>query len=396
MMSDQAKGTSHEAIPDSRRIARGLGAIGMVLASAGLLAAGEEPRPASGFSAQVEAHFGRWDLDRDGALSFLETSRLVPDVSTRDEAAAALAAVHLAQRGERWYRATFARDVLIATPDDEPGRQPPFETYYRMGLAHIRATDRALFAGGGPNLRSFHQGLLGDCYFVATLGALVSRDPAVVGRIVRQGPDGSFDIRFPDGEPVRVRHISDAEVALGSYDGGQGLWLNVLEKGYGQLVERSLARRGICEDAIDALGDGGRATGAMTLFTGNDAAVLRFRPDDPLVIPGDRRVAGFLPLTRALLISNFRRRRLTCCGTTEADTPPGIAKRHLYAVLGFDPAGDLVQVWNPWGNHFEPRGAPGLGSGYPVRQGHFTVPLGDFIRIFDSVIYETDRPASLW
>jgi Calpain family cysteine protease len=351
----------------------------------------------SGFLAQVAAHFERWDLDRDGALSFRETSRLVPDVTIRDEAAAALAAIHLAQRGDRWSRQAFGRDVLAGSPDaSEPGRRPPFETYHRVGLAHIRATDRRLFVGDGPDLKRTHQGALGDCYFIATLGALIQRDPSEVARIVRPGASGSFEVRFPDGEPVQVWHVSDAEIALGSFAGGEGLWLNVLEKAYGKLLERSLSRRGIFEDAIDALGQGGHGPEALTLFTGCDASILRFRPEDPQQRPGERRVAGFLPRTRNQLVANFRDRRLTTCGTTDAEMPPGIAKTHLYAVLGFDPAADVVHLWNPWGIDFEPDGPPGLLSGYPTRRGHFSVPLADFIRIFDSLFSETDRQASLW
>jgi hypothetical protein len=406
MTSDEARGTIRGL--GRGRIARGVGAIGIGiwLAAAGVAAAGEEGG-AAGFAAQVEAQFDRWDRDRDGALSFRETSTLVPDATIRGEAAAALAAIHLAQRSKAGARASYARGVLLAAPAPSPataptlefegGVRPPFETLYRVALAHIRTTDRALFANGGPSLQALHQGLLGDCYFVATLGALISRDAGDVARIVGRGPGGSFDVRFPDGEPVRVPHVSDAEVALGSFDGRQGLWLNVLEKAYGLLVERAMARRGEFEDAIDAVGDGGHATSALTLFTGRDAAVLRFRTeDDPMTMPGSRRVEGFLPMTRALLAANLRQGRLTCCDTSTAETPPGIARCHLYAVLGFDPASDLVHVWNPWGISFQPRSAPGLGSGYATRQGHFSVPLADFLRIFDSLVYETDRPADPW
>jgi hypothetical protein len=348
------------------------------LAWAGLLMAAEESTVAEGFAAQVAAHFESWDLDRDGALSFVETSRLVPVVAIRDEAAAALAAIHRVQRGKTWHRAAFTRADLVA---DGPGRRPPFEADYRWGLAHIRDAGRTLFAEGAPSVRGLHQGPLGDCYFVATLAAMVDRDPDDVRRIIRPGPDGSFVVRFPDGETVTVRHVSDAEVALGSSAVGQGLWMTVLEKAYGELVGRSMARRGVIEDAIDALGHGGHPTTALELFTGHDAAILRF----------GTRAAGYVPLARALLIGNLRQRRLTCCATPDGDVPPGLAPGHLYAVLGFDPAGDVVHVWNPWGNRFEPDGPPGPKAGYPVRDGHFFIPLADFVRIFAVMSYETDR-----
>ena len=38
-------------------------------------------------------------------------------------------------------------------------------------------------------------------------------------------------------------------------------------------------------------------------------------------------------------------------------------------------------------------GPPGIRDGYQVRDGHFFIPLRDFVRIFaGSVIYQTDRP----
>jgi hypothetical protein len=283
----------------------------------------------------------------------------------------------------------------MAPPDPGPGRVPPFEAYYDECYAHIGATRRVLFAGTGPSLRGLHQGLLGDCYFVATLGALVARDRTEVARIVRLGPEKGFEVRFPNGESTRVAAVSDAEIALGSFAAGQGLWLNVLEKAYGELVARSLQRRRVFENAIDAVGGGGHATAAMALFTGCDAGVLQFRPEDTPMIDNPARVQGFLPLARERLVDNVRRQRLTCCATTRARTPPGIAQRHLYAVLDFDTRNDLVHVWNPWGNDVDPQGPPGIENGYRVRDGRFVVPLADFIRIFVSVIYQTERPASL-
>jgi hypothetical protein len=349
-----------------------------------------EPGSTPSFLNEVQANFKAWDLDGDGTLSFDETTRLVPRTAFRDTSAAALAAVHLAQRRPPRPKGPYPREVLVAAPPHRPGGRPPFEFYFAEGLAHIRETDRTLFAEGAPNLATIRQGPLGDCYFVATLGALVHRRPKDVERIVEQAPDGSFQVRFPNGESLRIHHVTDSELALGSFAAGQGVWLNVLEKAYGELIERSLARQGVVENAIDALGDGGRPTAAITLLTGNDAGLLRFRPEDSDAAPSARRVEGFIPRARALLVTNLRRGLLTCCATSKGDVPPGMAPQHLYAVLDFDADRDVVQLWNPWGHFFEPRGEAGLAAGYPVRGGRFAVPLADFIRIFDAVIYEAE------
>jgi hypothetical protein len=378
---------------------RRLGLLGVILASLAGAASGaagaEEPTPVPRFADQAASYFDLWDDDGDGDLSFQETSRRVPDTTIQGAAAAALASIHLAQRLEKWKQADFSKGVLMARPDPGAGRVPPFEAYYVECYAHIRATDRVLFTATGASLRGLHQGPLGDCYFVATLGALVARDATELARIVRVMPEGGFEVRFPNGESSRVAAVSDAEIALGSFAAGQGLWLNVLEKAYGALVARALQRRRVFENAIDAVGGGGLATSAMALFTGCDAGVLQFRPDDAPMIDNPVRVEGYLPLARDRLIDNLRRQRLTCCGTTRAQTPPGIAQIHLYAVLGFDTKNDLVHLWNPWGNQFTPQGPPGIENGFPVRDGHFFVPLADFIRIFASMTYQTDRPESL-
>jgi hypothetical protein len=363
---------------------------------AGIAASADEPQFPSSFLAEVGANFKEWDLDGDGNLSLEETTRLVPRGKIRDASAAALASVHLAQRRVPWRNAPFTREVLLAAPSGDSDRRPPFEFFYLTGLDHIRKTERKLFAGDAPNVRTIRQGRLGDCYFLATLGAVVDRNPRDVARFIRARADGWFDVRFADGKQVVVPPMTDAEIALGSSADRQGLWVNVLEKAYGEIIEVAQIRRGVFENALDALGDGGDPNTALSLLTGHDAGLLRFRPEDPNAVPSDRRVAAFMPGTRALLLAQQRSGLLVCCATASANVPPGMPKQHLYAILDFDSTRDVVSIWNPWGNHFEPKGRPGLTSGYRVQYGEFSVPLADFIRIFERVVYETNRGASFW
>jgi hypothetical protein len=60
----------------------------------------------------------------------------------------------------------------------------------------------------------------------------------------------------------------------------------------------------------------------------------------------------------------------------------------------YDPEKRMVHLFNPWGNDFTPTGAPGLANGYYTRHGIFDVPLSQFVRFFQAVSYETDRPAN--
>jgi hypothetical protein len=375
------------------RVGRRLGlsivlVLGAMLAPARWLDAGPTRGDPDGFTAQVEAHFAEWDLDRDGTLSFRELSSLIPDVRIKGNAACALAAIHRVQRGKdpAWHHAAFSRDDLIGSEGGtKAAHRPPYERNYRQHLAHLRATQRVLFAPGAPALEDIHQGPLGDCFLIATVGAVVSRDPGTLHEMIGQTPDGTFLVRFPGGPMIPVPSVSDAEVVLGSRDGNQGIWLNVIEKAYGELAR---ARRGLEVPAMDALSGTGTSTKTLELFTGHEGRRLRFRPRGSSHVPGRAEIAAIAPRARAILMAAQLERRLTCCGTTTAATPPGIVPNHIYAVLGYDSARDVVHVWNPWGNHFTPAVPPGLAAGYPVEDGHFWVPLDDFIRIFAAMTYE--------
>jgi Calpain family cysteine protease len=321
-----------------------------------------------GFAAQVATSFEHWDLDYDGFLSFRETGLLVPDTTIRGDAAASLAAIHRVQRGKTWHHASFSRQDLIATTGGA-GRRPPFELYFRQSRAHIGSAQPALFADGGPSLHALKQGPLGDYFLLATVGAAVDRDPAWFHKAITGESGGPYRIAFPGHGIVSVPSVSDAEIALGSNGGGQGAWLSVLEKAYGQIAPGAFRSEHEDEPAIDEGSGHGTSTLTLSLLTGHGADTLRFRPHGSPRAPEGHRLMGLVSEARALFLQLFAARRLVCCGTTTAATPPGIVPNHMYAVLGFDPSTNLVRVWNPWGNHFEPQGVPGLQNGYPVLRG---------------------------
>lgn len=366
---------------------------GAILVPTGWLNAGSDPPARGGFAAQAALHFDEWDLDRNGALSFRELGAIVSDTRIQGEAACALAAIHRVQRGKdpEWHHAAFSRQDLTASADAMPsGRRPPFDRFYQQGLTHLRSTCRVLFAPGAPSLDGVHQGPLGDCYLISSVGSIVGRDPARVRAMVGQNPDGSFFVQFPAGPTVRVPSVSDAEILLGSTDGRQGIWLNVIEKAYGELV---LARRGLDEPAIDAL-SGGSTTRTLGLLTGRPTFRLPFRRRGRPHATARVAVTAMTPEVRAVLMQAQGSGRPIACFTGPGPVPPGIAMHHAYAVLGYDPDCDIVHIWNPWGNHFRPAGPPGLENGFPVQEGRFSVPMVEFVRIFAGIAGESHRPAA--
>jgi hypothetical protein len=65
---------------------------------------------------------------------------------------------------------------------------------------------------------------------------------------------------------------------------------------------------------------------------------------------------------------------------------------HAYAVLGFNTDSAIVHVWNPHGDDFTPVGRPGIQAGYHVQDGHFFIPLYEFLQVFMALTYESGLP----
>lgn len=84
----------------------------------------------------------------------------------------------------------------------------------------------------------------------------------------------------------------------------------------------------------------------------------------------------------------------TAATATLPAIPPGFQKHHVYAVLSYDPATDVVEIWNPHGQTFKPKGEAGLEHGYPTAHGRFKLPLAEAYAFYTSFTFELDQPAA--
>jgi hypothetical protein len=361
----------------------------------------EAPR----FSAVVALHFDAWDQDHNAVLSPEEIDRLVVDPAIRGKDAAALAAMKLVIRSNKIKPPELTRDFLEHHADDPAGEaveapadaraaaRPPasLQKRFESALRRIGSANRELFADDTPDIDHCHQGPLGDCFVVAGIGALAHRDPSAIRKMISTRDDGSLTVDFPGGRAVTVPPLTDAEYALTSTTGGEGYWLSVLEKAYGALRNSSRPASRQTEETTDAIARGGSLATTLQALTGHaiDRTTLRAR-----AVKDDAAAASLATSVRIKLSAAIKDRRLAGCGTGKDPCPPGINLTHAYAILGYDADADTVKIWNPHGNSFRPRGEPGLNNGYPTRGGQFEMPMADFVRVFNGMSIETDRPAA--
>ena len=256
-----------------------------------------------------------------------------------------------------------------------------YDKAYEKALARIKADPHALYVDGAPHLGSIRQARNGDCWLLATIGALIHRDRHELRRLLSDEGDRRYAVHFAY-HTFEVKAPTDAEIGAYTSDKADGDWLYVLENAEGQYREDFRHLHRVSEANDDAL-VGGNGALALQDILGRNSDHVGMTPKKPQ-----------LDLVRQALTRAFKKRRLVIAGTTGDKTitlPNGIAHAHCMAVIGWDAAADKVTVWNPWGNTIERKGT-GPNAGYKTVNGVFTMPLADFTRSFAYVDVEIDKP----
>jgi hypothetical protein len=370
--------------------------LSIVLLGPVALAAPIESNKPNSVATILDAQFQRWDRDRDGKLSREEIDAVVANHNVTGDEAAAAAALHLYFRNNpkaepltRTFVIESAAKTLPPERRDVASKAQHFQADFVHFRNHISTAPRELFVDDSPRLLGMHQGALGDCYFVCVVGAAIQANRQRFKQMFHPQQDGSCELVFLDGKKVPVKKLTDAQIALGSSAGQQGLWLNVLEQGFGQIHFNNEPKKAPGDIPLDLISRGGDPQGTISLLTGHKSEFFE-------VLKHANEPAATKKL-RDAMIGGAKGRLLMSCGTPneKVKLPPGVAGGHCYAVLGFAPETEKVHIWNPWGNNFQPKEEPaGLENGYPTKDGHFSVSLADFVKIFGYFEVETHVPVN--
>lgn len=343
----------------------------------------------SEFFDELSHRFAQWDTNHDGELSSEEIDALIvnPKITGKDAAVAVV--LKRIQNKDKWQLpplTTQAFQSFAQTPPGSNSSLPDFGIFYATALRHIETADRDLFGGLTPSLATLHQGRLGDCFFLAPLGALVNRNGQAVNDMILVHSDGSYEVKFASGRNVTIPKLTDAEIALTSSDGKGGLWLNVLENAYAAVRNELRPEDKQVDESIDAIAHGGSTGPVIRLFTGHDIIHLAAHPKSaPGTPPSDEQVQQHFDKLCETIRAAVADHRLACVCSPKQTSTPGLTPSHCYAIVGFDKSADSVEIWNPHGNHFKPKGAPGITTGYVTNEGRFAVPITDFSKIFTSI-----------
>jgi hypothetical protein len=369
--------------------------LGLLLAALPTWNVHAQGQPGDDFLPTVAARFFMWDQNHDQILSVEELDAAIEDAGNTGRAAAALAALKRASLSTNYTLPplTLANIRRLASSPPATNR-PNLPALYREGLKHVSAarhrpviTFDQLFAFGLPKLDNIRQGRMGDCFCLAPLGALVHRDPREAASLFAVQADGHVAVQFGGGTVV-VAPPTDAEVAMAmmASNSRDSLWLNLYEKAIGQVRNYFNSPDKQSDVSIDAIARGGSPGKILSYLTGHKVTGLSFKFGNDRATPDIVR-ASKLAEVREMLAAASAQKLLMTCGTGKITTP-GLTSGHAYALLEYHPPTDTVEIWNPHGNNFTPKGAPGPADGYATKSGRFTMPVSEFVQQFKGMNIE--------
>ncbi len=305
-------------------------------------------------------YFASWDRDNDGVLSADDLAATMRNFQYHGAEAAVLAFLRaLVVFDKQPVDRARIRDIM-------PANSAELARLCR----HLKTRSHELFKGGSPDPSSVRQGFLGDCYFVATAGAMAQQRPQDLVRMIEPLPGGNYRVTFPGAKrPVVVSAFSDAEL-LYYNTRANGLWLGILEKAWGSICndERWVATA----NPLDAT-NGGSLDGAIELLTGHGSDTDEMKR------------------TR---LSTLKRKLHHAMGhnllvTAAFPKDPTIPYQHGYTVVAYLENANRVVLRNPHGEH-EP-----LDQRHRVKDGDddgvFSMSLEEFDKTFEQITYEEDH-----
>lgn len=182
-----------------------------------------------------------------------------------------------------------------------------------------------------------HQGYLGDCYFLASLGAIAKQNPDIIRNMIKPNANGTYTVTFyKDGKPVEITvtpeypHYKNGGPVFANPAEGDGnaqeQWPLIVEKAYAQY-------KGTYGDI-----EGGWPHDAMTEITGQPSHSQS---------SGDVHSAGD--------VQHLLDQGQSVCANTKGDSDkefissdPKIVAGHSYMVVGTHDG--KVVLRNPWGD----------------------------------------------
>lgn len=208
------------------------------------------------------------------------------------------------------------------------------------------------FAGqlfvGGATYSDIHQGALGDCYFMSSLGEVALKNQAAITSMFVVNGDGTYTVRFFHNgvaDYVTVDSYLPTNAGGGLIYANRGalysntnneLWTALAEKAYVQINEMGWLRTGLTgsgQNAYAAIA-GGYIYAALGQITGQSTSPFTMTTG----------ATSFQTFVTAYTSNKM-------IGFASKSTPASsqVVGNHAYAVVGYNATNQTITLFNPWG-----------------------------------------------
>ncbi len=228
----------------------------------------------------------------------------------------------------------------------------------------------SLFGNDGKfSYQDISQGSLGDCYFLAALGATTLQRPSAIQNMFIDNGDGTYTVRlfgqnggtangtadYVTVDKYLATNVSSNQASgqiFANYDNANvGLWVALAEKAYAQFAEAGVTQRDSTANNYGSI-EGGWGFRTMPSLSGINAG---YYADTSYSNLGSS-LGSFLSLSDMAkkLASGFAMTADTIFkpSSTSPDINPltGIVYSHEYIVVSADTTTGKVTLYNPWGD----------------------------------------------
>ncbi|MBI3836478.1 MAG: peptidase C2 calpain [Planctomycetia bacterium] len=219
--------------------------------------------------------------------------------------------------------------------DDHPALTPGW------GLRYQKAAG-SLFPHT-PSYVDVHQGIIGDCYLLASLGEAAIVNPNLITNMFIVNGDGTYTVRFYHNNVADYVTVDSqlpvndsgtylyANLGQNIHSSSTPLWVALVEKAYAQMNESGWLRADVGDtghNSYDAL-SGGYMFDALNQMT-------------------NQRTGDYY-VNQNVFTSLYNSGKLITFGSIDNPIDRSVVGDHAYAVLSYNVRTQQVTLFNPWG-----------------------------------------------
>ncbi len=204
------------------------------------------------------------------------------------------------------------------------------------------AVSGPLFGSSGPSVADEHQGLIGDCYLISSLGTIADTAPAAIENMIVPNGDGTWTVRFFNNgkaDYVTVNNELPTSNGMLVFDGygygttnSPGLWIALIEKAYAQWNET-----------------GNEGRNGTNTYAGIQAGWMANVDAQVLGQAASSYNISSTSDLQALVAGMTNNEAVTIATDGQNSLPYGLYGSHAYAVTGYNPSNQTFTLYNPWG-----------------------------------------------